>query len=209
MAAFEFIPAPGSSGGGGGISGSGTTNTITKFTGATAVGNSSITDTGSLVTFSTQISTPFLMQTQGNLRLVTDVTNATTTMTNLTNLTVNMVSGKNYCIVCSYFVNQTLAADGILFDFGGGSATFSSSEYAIGAVVGTSALGIRFATNSLTTAVGWTSLTAANDTAVTIIFSGVCNGSGTLIPRFAESSHVSGTATVRGLSFINVTLMAN
>ena len=58
MAAFEFIPAPGSSGGGGGISGSGTTNTITKFTGTTSVGNSSITDNGTTVTFSTNVTNP-------------------------------------------------------------------------------------------------------------------------------------------------------
>jgi len=40
----------GATGGGGGLTGSGTTNTISKFTGASALGNSQITDTGSLIT---------------------------------------------------------------------------------------------------------------------------------------------------------------
>ena len=43
-------------GGGGGISGSGTTNTIPKFTGTTAIGNSNISDDGSLITTTTDVS---------------------------------------------------------------------------------------------------------------------------------------------------------
>ena len=38
-----------SSGGGGGITGTGTTNTLPKFTGSTAIGNSNITDSGTLI----------------------------------------------------------------------------------------------------------------------------------------------------------------
>jgi hypothetical protein len=40
-------------GGGGGISGSGTTNTLPKFTGSTAIGDSNVSDSGSLVTIAT------------------------------------------------------------------------------------------------------------------------------------------------------------
>jgi len=44
--------AGGGGGGGGGITGSGTANKIAKFTGATAIGNSAITDNGSSITIS-------------------------------------------------------------------------------------------------------------------------------------------------------------
>jgi len=50
----------GVAGGGGGISGSGTANTITKFTAGTTIGNSSITDDGSRVTVPGYLYAPFV-----------------------------------------------------------------------------------------------------------------------------------------------------
>ena len=151
--------------------------------------------------------TSWLLQTQANLRVGTDATNNTATVANLTGLTQSLVTGNNYTGRLTVFANNSTAAEGIQFDFGGGTATFSSFEFGFTAVAGAT-LGTITST-AIGTPINITVLGGTGDYVIDIPFSGVCNGSGTLIPRFAENTSATGTATVRGLSFMVTTLMAN
>jgi hypothetical protein len=94
------------------------------------------------------------------------------------------------------FAKNSTAAEGLQFDFNGGSATMTSfvagfvavppgSGLVLGVVVVT-ALGTALTDNTAST----------GDSMYTIEFSMVVNAGGTFIPRFAEVSHTSGTAQV-------------
>src|ERR1019366_1523491 len=97
------------------------------------------------------------------------------------------------------------AAEGIQFDFnptpGAGVATMTSFWACAGVLAsgGTDTIGTNIST-SLAGVINFTVLTG--ETCVVIEFEGVCNAAGTLQLRFAENSHVAGTATIESDNFM-------
>jgi hypothetical protein len=137
----------------------------------------------------------WFQSTAGRARNTADRTNATVTMSNLTDLTMNLLAGRKYIGRIVLIANNSAGTEGLAFDFNGGSATMTNfqataEETPIGAT-----LGVTNAT-ALGTAITST-VVATTDTIYAINITLVCNAAGTFIPRFAEVSHTSGTATVR------------
>jgi hypothetical protein len=141
----------------------------------------------------TVILTGWIQKDPGAARITTPVTNATATMANLTDLTLTLVAGRKYFGELVLFGNNSTAIEGLQFDFNGGSATMTSIEFGIqpglGATIGTET------STALGTAVTATTV-STSDAVYRIPISLVVNGAGTIIPRFAEVSHTTGTATV-------------
>lgn len=134
----------------------------------------------------------------GSTYLTSDVTNATATMGNIQTV-ANCISGVTYSGIIAVPANDSQATEGLKFDFNGGSATFSSVDFGfIGVPLGAT-LGTAYST-ALGTAITVTTATTV-DVQYFIAFSGVCNGSGTLILRGAQVSHTLGTATFRAGAF--------
>lgn len=134
-------------------------------------------------------------------------TNATATMANLADLTLSVAAGQKVAGSLTIFGNNSAGAEGLKFDFNGGTATFTSIEFGfeatpVGATVGTAA------STAIGTAVTATAV-ATTDACYRIAFAGVANAAGTLIPRFAEVSHTSGTATVQINSTLSIATTAN
>lgn len=134
-------------------------------------------------------------------------TNATATMANLADLTVSLAAAQKVSGTVTIFANNSAGAEGLKFDLNGGTATFTSIEFGfeatpVGATVGTAA------STAIGTAVTATAV-ATTDACYRIVFAGVVNAAGTLIPRFAEVSHTSGTATVQINSTLAVATTAN
>jgi hypothetical protein len=128
-------------------------------------------------------------------RNTSNASNATATMSNLSDLTINLAAGMKYFGTLTLFANNSTAAEGLQFDFNGGSATMTSFEAGfsaqpIGVTLGT------LTSTSLSTALTATTATTA-DSVYTIEFTMVVNAAGTFIPRYAEVSHTLGTATVK------------
>lgn len=173
-------------------------------------GSSSFTQTNSLQEWRNGIGTAlslvtaagWIQNTPGRARVTANVTNATATMASLTDLSITLVAGRKYFGKLVIFANNSTAAEGLQFDFNGSTATmtsfeagFSSTPPGSGLVLGT------LTTTALGTALTATTATTA-DAIYTIEFSLVCNAAGTLIPRFAEVTHTSGTATVKLGSYL-------
>jgi hypothetical protein len=134
------------------------------------------------------------LQTGGLKRVSANVTNATATMANITDLTVTLQAGRKYAGQYSFIAKNSTAAEGLQFDLAGGAATFTSIEFMFrctppGVTLGTTVSAAAGTALTATTA-------TATDVVYTIYFNCVCNAAGTLIPRFAEVSHTTGTATI-------------
>ncbi len=135
--------------------------------------------------------------------LTADATSSNATLANLTDFTLTLVSGKKYAGRMDLYLSNSVAAEGAQFDFGGGSAT-AATFLAGGGVFAALAAATQGNTvsQSLTTVINWTAFGAT--TLVNIVFDLFidCNGSGTIIPRFAENTHITGTLTIlKGSSF--------
>lgn len=133
-------------------------------------------------------------------RLTSSPTNATAVMSNLTDLGLTLVAGNKYVGQVVLFANNSTGAEGLAFDLNGGGATMTSIEFGfmgtpLGATLGTGS------STALGTAVTVT-VASTSDVAYCIAIGLVCANGGTLIPRFAEVSHTSGTATVKLNSYI-------
>jgi hypothetical protein len=134
----------------------------------------------------------------GSNYLTADVTNATATMANIKTL-ANCISGVTYSGIIAVPASDSTALDGLAFDFNGGTATFSGVDFGfIGVPLGAT-LGTAYST-ALGTSITVTTATTA-DVMYLMTFSGVCNGSGTLILRGAQVAHTTGTATFRAGTF--------
>lgn len=133
-------------------------------------------------------------------RVTANVTNLTTTFSNLTDLSLPVISGSYFTAIYKYKCNNSVAAEGIKFDFNGGNATMTSF-WAVGSqqAGGTTVAGTLVST-ALNGVINWSTITG--ETLIEITVSGVINAGGTLIPRFAESSTSSGTATLELGSFV-------
>lgn len=142
-----------------------------------------------------------LQVTGGRQRVVSDVTNNTTTFGNITGLGFNAGAGRKYTGKLTIKCINSTATEGIKFDFNGGTATMTQFWAAAGVLAsgGTDTVGTNIST-SLAGVINFTVLTG--ETVVTIEFSCLINGAGTVIPRFAENSTAVGTATVELGSFM-------
>ncbi len=128
----------------------------------------------------------------GRTRIAADVTNATATMANITGLTATLLAAGNYSGKLVVFCIDSTAAEGLKFDFDGGTATMTDFR-AYGTITDTALL-----SDAQTTAIA-TDFTAATVTGAALFvarFSMTVNAAGTFIPRFAQNSHSVGTATL-------------
>ncbi len=169
----------------------GTNGTIATFTSnlnATLAGNLTVSGTGTS-------SFAGLVKTPGFNRVTADVTNATATMSAVSDLSFTVVAGVKYVGTISVFANDSTNTDGLAFDLNGGSATFTDLEFGFAAQPAGSTLGTVTST-APGTAVTIT-VVSTSDAVYTISFAFTCNAGGTVIPRFSQNAHSSGTATVR------------
>ncbi len=140
-------------------------------------------------------------------RLTTSPTNNTATFANLTSLSASLVTGHNYAGRLVIKCSESQAAEGVKFDFGGGSATFSSFISASRLWTGgTTVVGTEVGA-AITDPINYTTITGT--TFIVIEFAGVCSGTGTFIPRFAQDSHTSGTVTASANSFMSINETSN
>lgn len=130
----------------------------------------------------------------GRKRVAADVTNATTTFSNITGLSETLEAGRHYTGRLVIKCSDSTAAEGIKFDFNGGSATMTAFAAGAGIITGGTAVAGTTVSSALATALNWTTIT--NETWVAVEFSITVNAAGTFIPRFAQNSHTTGTATV-------------
>lgn len=134
------------------------------------------------------------VQTEGTKRTSTAPTNATATMSNLTDLTETVAAGRKYGGFLTVIAKNSTAVEGLQFDFNGGAATMTTFQATlVGTPLGTTP-GVTTVT-ALGTALTVTTATTT-DVTYLIYVTFVVNAGGTFIPRFAEVSHTTGTATV-------------
>lgn len=130
--------------------------------------------------------------------LAADFTNATATMANLTGLTVTLLTGRKYTFRMVAFFADSVAADGAIFDFDGGTAT--ATDFRCRGTITDAAL----LSAATTTAIA-TDFTAAAPTGAAVFEASgsfEVNAAGTFIPRAAQASHTTGTLTVNRGSFL-------
>lgn len=135
----------------------------------------------------------WLQNAAGRARVTADVTNATTTFSNVTDLTLTLIAGRKYVGRLVMFVSDSVTTEGWKLDFNGGAATFTS--IAFGLIAQNGSPGTKYST-SASTPLTITDTVGSGVTTVVVEFECVCNAGGTLIPRFAQNSHASGTATL-------------
>jgi len=138
-----------------------------------------------------------------------DRTNATVTMANLADMSVAVLAGEEYTGRLVVYANDSVAAEGLAFDFAGGTCSITSFEAAFAATPPGSGLALGTLTSTaLATALTATTATTG-DACYVIEFSFVVNVPGTFIPRFAQASHTTGAATVRLGSYLWLELSPN
>lgn len=139
------------------------------------------------------LNTGIIRQWAHKTRLTTSPTNNTTTFANITDLSAPLITGRNYTGRMVWRGTDSTAAEGVKFDFAGGSATFSNFWAAAHIITSGAVVAGTLISTSLSGVINWSTITG--DTFIQIDFSGTCNGSGTFIPRTAQNSHASGTLT--------------
>jgi hypothetical protein len=124
-------------------------------------------------------------------QLASDATNNTATMSNLADLSMTLLAGKKYTGKLVIYFADSVAAEGAKFDFDGGSATMTTIR-GHGILTDTTQL-LSQQVSALAT--DFDAPTVTGDAMLVVEFSLVVNAAGTFIPRFAQSSHTSGTLT--------------
>jgi len=138
--------------------------------------------------------TGWLQNTAGRARNTADVTNATTTFANLTDETITLKAGRKYTGLLYFRCSDSTAADGIKFDFNGGTATMTNFNAGVVANVQGATAGVTVSA-ALATALTFTAMNGVTDHWIGVVVSMVVNAGGTFIPRFAQNAHSTGTAT--------------
>lgn len=149
----------------------------------------------------------WFQQTPGRSRVTTaDVTNITTVLAAITGLSATVIAARKYTSGrILLYVEEVTAADGIVFDLDGGTATWTSfrATYKAFDTSSTTAMLTSGQVSAIATDVSITTITGA--AWIEIEYSGVCNAGGTLIPRFAKEADAAGAAlTVRVDSFMSL-----
>lgn len=135
----------------------------------------------------------------GECFVASDQTLTTTTLTSTT-CGVTVTSGRKYSGVCELFLSDSVAADGAKIDFDGGSATATNFRAQVTAF--DSALNLSTQLTSLTSTASATTFTGAG--AFEVHFSFEPSSTGTLLTRFAQAGHTTGTLTLARGSFCAV-----
>ena len=141
----------------------------------------------------------WFQNTSGVSRVASDATNATATMSAITGLSSAVKAGRKYAGRMTLWVSDSVAADGVMVDFDGGTATWTSFR----AAIVSQADGCTFGTTisaAIATDLTVPTLPDTNVHPLVVEFAGVVNAAGTLIPRFAQAAHTTGTATVHANS---------
>lgn len=157
---------------------------------------------GARVTFENGFSTTtlFFQMTAGRSRVANNVTNVTTTPANITGLSATVRAGRFYTGEVVLYCDSATAADGLRFDFDGGTATMTAFI-----VQGTIADDVSVRPLARTTALATdiTDTTSTGSCLVVFKFYFTCNAAGTFIPRFAKEADAAGaTATVTAGSYM-------
>lgn len=131
---------------------------------------------------------------------------SSTTLTAMTmNRNITLLAGQQYKFDAYFFLSDSVAAEGVKIDFNGGAGTITTL---IVQVLGTDTGTALNPSTQLTTLAGVAS--SATFTGAGLY---TCHGwvkmatSGTFIPRFAQNSHTSGTATLAVGSNLVITPM--
>lgn len=121
-----------------------------------------------------------------------NVTNSTATMANIASLSINVVGARKYGFRIILYVTDSVAGEGIQVDFNGGSA--GVTNFRAQTRIFDTALLACSQTTALATAVNVATITGNG--IIEIDGSFEPSGNGTFIPRFAQNTHATGTATV-------------
>lgn len=124
-------------------------------------------------------------------------TNATATPASTT-LSVTVASSGHYRGRMVLYVADSQAAEGVLADFDGGAATMT--DFRAHCTILDTALIKTVQTSAIATDVAIA--TATGDSVIECDMGFTVNAGGTFIPRFAQNSHSSGTATLYKNSFL-------
>jgi len=139
--------------------------------------------------------------------ITTDVTNITNTMAPLTALSMNVVAGGVYKGRMVIKGNDSAAAEGIKFDFNGGTATATAFAAGMGLLFGGTTVQTVGVSSALATALIFTTITG--ESWIVIEFTLTVNAAGTFIPEFAQgTAHSAGTATVSRGTTLSLTRVA-
>ena len=163
------------------------------------IGVSGINSVLKIISGADAVSPCWISNVGGMRRVSADVTNATVTPANITDLTENVLAGRHYTGRYVFKCSDSQAAEGIRFDFDGGACTMTA--FAAGARIitsGTVVVSVEVS-SALATDFVWTTITG--ETWILIELGFTVNAGGTFIPRFAQSTHTSGTATLSRGSF--------
>lgn len=130
--------------------------------------------------------------------LAADQTSVSTSLANL-NLARDVQSGRAYLIRLTLYANEVTANNGLVIDFGGGTAT--ATYFRVHCLLHDTSLVFSSQVVALTTVLSAGTLTG--DSKMECTGALVVNAGGTLIPRFAKQSHTTGNLTIyRGSSII-------
>lgn len=142
----------------------------------------------------------WLVPKLGKCRVAADQTNATTTFASTTCTISGLVAARKYPFRCWFSLNQSTAADGVKFDFAGGTAT--ETAFRASATIYDAALALVAHPDDLTDVVAVTTLTGLAHAEVFGDF--VPSGNGTFLPRFAENGSTAGDLTLHAGSWCTV-----
>lgn len=131
------------------------------------------------------------LQWAGEAYVTNDLTNATTILAT-TGLSITVQNGKKYAFKCIFYVSDSVAAEGVKVDFGGGTATATNFRAHVTGF--DSALTINTQLTSLTGTATAGTFTGAGMIEVHGSFEP--SSTGTFLPRFAQNSHAIGILTL-------------
>lgn len=138
--------------------------------------------------------------------VITPQTSTSTTPANLTGFSHAVVTGGTYVGRLVVYCSTDQAAEGARFDFDGGTAVWQDFRANIVAALGcTVSVGTAAddATDLIATSLGDTTMRC-----FVIEFAGAVTTGGTLIPRFGQSTHSSGTLTIGVGSHFDLTTVS-
>lgn len=158
---------------------------------------------GVLDTYANDGTTPgWLRNSAGISRSAINTTCANSTnMVNLSNMSLSLLAGRKYFGEMKLFAKNSNAAEGLRFDFGGGTATFNSFEFGFAATPPGTGLTLGTLTSTTFNSAIVVAVATTADAVYTIPVGLTCNVAGTIIPRMSENIAAGGTATVELNSF--------
>jgi hypothetical protein len=131
-----------------------------------------------------------------------DQTTTSASLANIPGMTVtNVVAAGKYKFDAYFYLSDSVSADGAVIDFGGGTAT--ATDFRAHVTTFDSALNLSSQLTSLTGTAASATLTGSSMCEVHGHI--VVNAAGTIIPRFAQNAHTTGTLTLFRGSNIQLT----